>query len=388
MRAVYTDDQAEYREHVHRFTERVLRPLVEEKYDFSRPLNREEIAALREDVAGHQIATTAPLLDDGRLDLICTSIFIEQISRVNLCLASLATALFFPVWDPTDLLSDSQRARYASWFTGGEMVSIAMSEPDAGSNPSQIETVAGRVDGGWLLRGRKLWISHAQLAAGIMVAARKQDGEDREISLFMVDREEQDYEVRTIACLGMEATCPCEVIFDDCYVPAEAELTPGKGGLRSALGLVEQSRLKTVFMAVGVAQASLDQAVSYSKVRTQFGRPIGSFQLIQELLADMAMQIEAARLLGYRTASLIAAGRSARAEMSMAKVYATEMAIRVTSAGIQVLGAIGLTKEAQAERYLRDARMLTVPSGTTQVHQLVVGRELTGMSAFVSRAAS
>jgi alkylation response protein AidB-like acyl-CoA dehydrogenase len=387
MRAVYTEHQAQYHEYVHGFAEGVLRPLVEQKYDFSRPLNREEIAALRGDVARHDIATSAPLLDDGRLDLVCTGIFIEEISRVNLCLASLATALFFPVWDPTDLLSEGQRERYASWFTAGEMVSIAISEPDAGSNPSQIETVARRVDDGWLLSGRKLWISHAQLAAGIMVAARKQGGEGDEVSLFMVDREEQDYDVRTIACLGMEATCPCEVVFEDCYVPAEAELTPGKGGLRSALGLVEQSRLKTVFMAVGVAQASLDQAVSYAKDRTQFGRPIGSFQLIQELLADMAMQIEAARLLGYRTASLIAAGQSARAEMSMAKVYASEMAIRVASAGIQVLGAIGLTKEAQAERYLRDARMLTVPSGTTQVHQLVVGRELTGVSAFVSRTA-
>jgi alkylation response protein AidB-like acyl-CoA dehydrogenase len=387
MRAVYTEHQAQYHEYVHGFAEGVLRPLVEQKYDFSRPLNREEIAALRGDVALHDIATSAPLLDDGRLDLVCTGIFIEEISRVNLCLASLATALFFPVWDPTDLLNEGQRQRYASWFTAGEMVSIAISEPDAGSNPSQIETVARRVDDGWLLSGRKLWISHAQLAAGIMVAARKQGGEDDEVSLFMVDREEQEYEVRTIACLGMEATCPCEVVFEDCYVPAEAELTPGKGGLRSALGLVEQSRLKTVFMAVGVAQAALDQAVSYAKDRTQFGRPIGSFQLIQELLADMAMQIEAARLLGYRTASLIAAGQSARAEMSMAKVYASEMAIRVASAGIQVLGAIGLTKEAQAERYLRDARMLTVPSGTTQVHQLVVGRELTGVSAFVSRTA-
>lgn len=387
MRAVYTEDQADYRDHVHRFAERVLRPLVEEKYDFSHPLGRGEIAGLRADVAGHEIATSAPLLPDGRLDLICTGIFIEEISRVHLCLASLATALFFPVWDPTDLLNEGQRERYSSWFSAGEMVSIAMSEPDAGSNPNQIDTTATRVEDGWLISGRKLWISHAQIAAGIMVAARKKDGDDGEVSLFMVDRQEQEYEVRTIACLGMEATCPCEVVFDDCWVPVQAELTPGKGGLRSALGLVEQSRLKTVFMAVGVAQAALDLAVSYARERTQFGRPIGSFQLIQELLADMAMQIEAARLLGYRAASLSASGQTAPLEMSMAKAYATEMAIRVASVGIQVLGAMGLTKATHAERYLRDARMLTVPSGTTQVHQLIVGRELTGISAFVARGA-
>jgi acyl-CoA dehydrogenase len=382
MDLVYSDEQAAYREQVRRFVERELRPLVETKYDFSRLLTKEEIASLRADVAKHEIATTSPLLEDGRLDLICVSIFIEEISRVHTGLASLATALFFPVWDATDLLSDAQRERYAGWFASGEIVSLGMSEPNAGSNPRQIETTARRVEDGWVINGRKLWTTHAQFSAGIMVAARKADGDDRAVSLFMVDREEQDYEVRVIPSLGMDATSICEVTFDDCWVPAEAELTPGKGGLRSALGLVEQSRLKVVFMAVGLAQASLDLAVEYAKNRTQFGKTIASFQLVQEMLSEMATQIEAARLLGYRVASLFMAGEAARAEMSMAKAYATEMAIRVTSMGIQVHGAMGLTKECPAERYLRDARMLTIPSGTTQVHQLVVGRELTGISAF------
>ena len=378
MELVYTEEQAAYRDHVRRFVERSLRPLVEEKYDFSRPLSAEEIASLRADVVHHEIATSPPMDADGTLDRICMGIFIEEISRVNICLASLATALFFMVWDPTDLLSDEQRRRYQRWFAAGEIVSIAISEPDAGCNPRQIETVARRVSNGWILDGRKLWVSHAQIAAGIMVAARKVDGE---ISLFMVDRDEQEYDVRAVPSLGMNGTSLCEVTFAACRLPANAEVTAGNGGLRSALGLVEQS-LKVVFMAVGVAQASLELATQYAKDRQQFGRAIGSFQLVQQLLAEMATQIDGARLLGYRVASLLAAGRTARAEMSMAKAYATEMAVRVTSMGIQVHGGIGLTKECPAERYLRDARMLTVPSGTTQMHQLVIGRELTGIPAF------
>jgi alkylation response protein AidB-like acyl-CoA dehydrogenase len=258
-----------------------------------------------------------------------------------------------------------------------------MSEPNAGSNPSQIETTARRADdGGWILNGSKLWTSHAQVAAGVMVAARKIDGDDNLVSLFMVDRDEQEYDVQIVPCLGMDAIETCQVTFQDCWVPAEAELTPGKGGLASALSLVEQARLKIVFMGVGVAQAALDLAVQYAKDRTQFGRPIGSFQLVQAMLADMAIEIEAARLLGYRAASLYAAKQPARMAMSMAKAYATEMSVRVTSKAIQVHGGIGLTKECAAERYFRDARMLTIPDGTTQIHQLVIGRELTGLSAF------
>ena len=146
---------------------------------------------------------------------------------------------------------------------------------------------------------------------------------------------------------------------------------------------MSRAGLKIVFEAVGIAQAALDLAVGYAKVRTQAGRPIASFQLVQGLLADMATEVELARLMGYRAASLMMAGAPARAEISMAKSYATEMSVRVASRGIEVHGAIGLTRECAAERYLRDARMLTIPDGTTQIHKLVIGRELTGLNAFV-----
>jgi acyl-CoA dehydrogenase len=380
---VYSAEEAAYRKAVRGFVSGVLRPLTKHTYDLRRPLSRDDIAGLRAEISRHEIAVTAPLREDGSLDLICFGIFIEEVSRLDGAFASLANALFFPVWDMAALLDDAQREQYGHLFAPGEIVSMGLSEPGAGSNPSQIQTTARRVEGGWVLSGRKLWTSHAAIAAGVLVAARKLDTPDEGISLFLLDARRDTYPVRTIGCIGGDAIATCEVLIDDVHVPALAELTPGQGGLRSALRLVEQGRLKIVFQAVGIAQAALDLAVAQAKLRTVSGRAIAGFQLVQGLLADMATEVELARLMCYRAASLMMAGAPARAEISMAKSYATEMSVRVASWGIEVHGAIGLTRECAAQRYLRDARMLTIPDGTTQIHKLVIGRELTGVSAFL-----
>jgi acyl-CoA dehydrogenase len=384
MQLTYSETETAYRGAVRDFVERVLRPLLAERYDFRAALTRSQLSELRAHLAKYEIATTPPLRDDGTMDWVAFAIFIEEVSRLDGGLASLANALFFPVWDMSALLStDEQRRLYGHVFAPGEIVAMGLSEPNAGSNPAQIETAARQVDGGWVLSGRKLWTSHAAIAAGVLVAARKVGTPGQPVSLFLLDAAKDKYDVRTIDCIGGDAISTCEVVIDDVRVPAAAEITPGRGGLRSALRLVEQGRLKIVFQAVGIAQAALDLAVEYTKVRTQFGRPIASFQLIQQMLADMATEVELARLIGYRAACLMMVGDPARTQISMAKSYATEAAVRVASLGVQVHGAIGLTKECAAERYLRDARMLTIPDGTTQIHKLVIGRELTGISAFV-----
>lgn len=380
MDLVYTYEQNLYREGVQRFVERVLKPLVEDKYDFSRLLTAEEIASLRADVSGHEIATEAPVGEDGKLDLICLGIFIEEISKVNACLASLATSIFFPVWDLGSLLKGSQVENYGHMFAPGELVAMGMSETDAGSHLAGLKTTARRDGDGWVLNGNKVWISNAQIASGIIVAARNLESEL--ISLFLVDASRNEYEVRPIPKLGWHATSICEVRFDNCRLAGDAELTPGKGGLKTAFSYIEEARLKMVFMAVGIAQAALDLAVEYAKVRTQFGKPIGSFQLVQNLLADMAIETEASRMLAYRVASQFMAGERCRKTVSIAKAYTTEAAVRVASWGIQVHGAMGLTGECAAERYFRDARMLTIPDGTTEIHKLTIGRELTGLNAF------
>src|SRR5260370_5435802 len=176
-----------------------------------------------------------------------------------------------------------------------------------------VSTTATKTADGWRLSGTKLRISHAQIADGVMVAARIVDGDRKDGRLFLLDLPNHHRHVKPIPTMGMDATEVCKARFDNCLLAPEAEATRHvEGGLRSALHLVEQARLRVVFMAIGIAQASLELAVSFAKERTQFGRPIASFQLIQGLLAQMATGMEAARLLGYQAASQMMDGRSAR----------------------------------------------------------------------------
>lgn len=385
MDLCYDEGQQAYRDAVRRFADEVLTPIAREKYDFRRPLSRADMREIAAGLKQYEIATTAPWDQDGPPDLIYLGIFIEEVSRIDFGFASLANAFFFQVWDMAALLeTEEQRRRYGYMFEHGEMTAMAISEPDAASNPSDMKTRARKVDGGWAISGTKLWTSHATVSSGILVAARKETGsaDDGRVSMFMVEPSAAGCGISPIETIGMNATTVSEVSFNDVFVTDVADLTPGADGLRPALRLVEQARIKIIFMAVGGAQAALDLAVRYAKERTQFGRPIASFQLVQEMIAEISTLAEASRLLGYRAASLMMRGAPARAEVSRAKAYSTEAAVRAASLCIQVHGAVGLTKEALAEKIFRDARMLTIPDGTTEIHKLVVGRQLTGVSAF------
>jgi acyl-CoA dehydrogenase len=397
MDLCYDDEQEAYRTAVREFADEVLTPIARERYDFTSTLTRKEVQAIAAEIERYEIATTVPVTADGGIDLIYLGIFIEEISRVDIAYPMLANALFFQVWDMVSLLeTEEQKQRYRHMFARGEMVAISISEPEAASNPAEMRTRAiPTADGGWSLDGHKMWASHAALAAGIVVAARKQADPDArpaddsagsadagEIALFMVEPDTTGLVIEPTETLGANATTVCELHLSDVRVPACAELTHGRNGLRSALALVEQARLKVVFMAVGLARAALEKSIAYSKERTQGGRPIASYQLVQEMLAEMSTLVETSRLLGYRAASLTMRGVRAQAEGSRAKGYATEAAVRATSLAIQVHGAMGLTREVGVEKLFRDARMLTIPDGTTEIHKLVVGRALTGISAF------
>jgi alkylation response protein AidB-like acyl-CoA dehydrogenase len=384
MDLCYDDEQEAYRTAVHQFCDEVLAP-IRDRHGFRTPLVRKEVQAIAAELAPYEIATTVPVTAAGGIDLIYLGIFIEEIARIDIAYPMLANALFFQVWDMVSLLhTGEQKRRYGHMFERGEMVAISISEPEAASNPADMRTRATLTeDGGWALDGHKMWASHAALAAGIVVAARKESGTvGDEIALFMVEPGTPGLLVEATETLGANATTVCELHMHDVRLPACAELTRGHNGLRSALALVEQARLKVVFMAVGLARAALEKSVVYSRERLQGGRPIASYQLVQEMLAEMSTLVETSRLLGYRAASLMMGGERALAEGSRAKGYATEAAVRATSLAIQVHGAMGLTREVGVEKFFRDARMFTIPDGTTEIHKLVVGRDLTGISAF------
>jgi acyl-CoA dehydrogenase len=277
-----------------------------------------------------------------------------------------------------------QRARYLPGFAAGTRLGCgAVTEPGTGSNVRQMRTRAVRDGAGWRLSGEKMFISNATVADTITLLART--GEDS-FTYFILDREEHPFESRELDKLGLNGWSFGSISFDDLRVDDAFRLGEVGGGLREALSGFERARAWVAVIASGIARAALDDAVEYAQGRDQFGAPIASHQLIQGLLADMACETEAATLLTLKALHALDKGRRADLPTSMAKAYAAEAAVQVASKAIQVHGASGLTREYPVERHLRNARMLTIPDGTTQINQLIIGRELTGVPAFLGAA--
>lgn len=276
-------------------------------------------------------------------------------------------------------------AKYLPDLVAGKKISgSATSEPNVGSDPRSIETRATRDGDHYILNGVKLWTTNGSIADVVVVVASlgKDDKGRNLITRIVVDREESPFSSSEVPTIGLQRGHLGEISFEDCRVPAENVIgDPGDAhqsltatwlGNRPCLGLI----------GIGLAQRALDASVGYAKERVQFGAPIGKFQLIQEMLADMATEILAGRLLAYKALTLLDKGEWAATETSMAKYYGTELGVRATSKAIQIHGSSGLTKWLPVEEWYRDARMLPLPDGSTQIQQLIIGRELTGQRAF------
>jgi acyl-CoA dehydrogenase len=376
-----SDRHITYREQVREFMEGVVRPALA-RCDMTRALSRKEVDELPAEFKVHDIANTVPVLEDGKQDLIASGIFTEELARIDCSMTAIFGALFFANVPMDKLLNEEQRPLYGHLFRPGNVVGVGMSEPQAGSDPSAMQTTAVRQGDGWVINGQKMWLSNASISDALLVGCRLPE-EGNSTAIFLVTRDDYAYDPHPVECLGMTAMSTDEVSFAECWVPAIAQVGRTGEGLSKLLGLIESGRINLAFTAIGVAQAALDLASEYARNRQQFGRPIGSFQLVQELIVDMAVDIDAARLLALRAAAVLQTGEPARVEVSMAKLFCTEMAVRAASNGVQVHGGLGLTKDCAAERYYRDARMLTIPDGTTQIHKLMIGRQLLGLSALV-----
>lgn len=269
-------------------------------------------------------------------------------------------------------------------LTGDKIACIAITEPDVGSNAASISTEAVLDGDDYVINGTKMWISNGTIADYVIVVATTDSSKGRDgICQLLVEKEVSPFESREIKKLGVKAFPTAELVFKDCRVPkGNLLVAPGKGFKATKRDLAF-ARCNASIASVGIAQAALDAAVRYAKGRIQFGKPIGKFQLIQEMLADMAMELDAARFLAYRAFSLLDKGDLPMKEASMAKAYATEAGVRIASKSIQIHGSYGLAEEFPVERYFRDARVYTIPDGTTEIQKLVIGREMLGLSAFV-----
>ena len=253
---------------------------------------------------------------------------------------------------------------------------ICMTEPDAGSDLGAIATSARRVEGGYLLSGRKTWITAAPVADFFTVFARA--GEQQALTIFLVERGFEGLTIgRDIDKMGVWALPTSEVVFDDCRVPDTHRLSVEEGDAEAHLrDILAEIRIITAAMALGVARAALDAAVAYAADRQQFGRPINRFQAIQHKLAEMATDLEAARHLTYHAAGSDEPGRARATSAAMAKLFATEAAADICDKAARILASYGFAMEFPVQRYLRDIRFTLIGGGTSEILKMIIAREL------------
>jgi alkylation response protein AidB-like acyl-CoA dehydrogenase len=311
-------------------------------------------------------------------DFLSYVLVLEELSRadagVGVTVAVHTSACTLPI---LAFGTEEQRRRFVPPLARGEAIgAFALTEAEAGSDAGSIRTAAVPENGGWRITGTKQWISTAEHAGTILLFARTDPETEgaRGISAFVLDREHVEV-TRTEEKLGLNSSVTNDLRID-AYVPADRLLHEERKGFTVAMATLDGGRIGIAAQAVGIAQAAFDVARAYALERRAFGRRIGDFQAIQWKLADMATEIDAARLLTHRAAWLKQEGKPHTAEGAKAKLYASEMARRQTAEAIQILGGVGYTKEFPVERYYRDAKVTEIYEGTSEVQRIVIARAI------------
>jgi alkylation response protein AidB-like acyl-CoA dehydrogenase len=267
--------------------------------------------------------------------------------------------------------------------TGEALGCFCLTEPDHGSDPAALESTAVKEGDSYRINGSKIFITNGDIAGVALVMARTGGPGARGVSAFLVPCDTPGFNPKPIhGKLGLRSCDTAEIALDDVVVPATALLGQEGDGIKVALSALDDGRMSLAASCTGLGQAAVDSMTSYAKQREQFGRPIAGFQLVQELIADAAVEVEAARLLTWRVADLKMRGEKYTLAASMAKFYASEMCVRAANAAVQVHGGYGYVDEFVVGKLLRDSRVTTLYEGTSQVQKLLIGRALTGISAF------
>jgi butyryl-CoA dehydrogenase len=310
------------------------------------------------------------------LDLLSTTIAGEEIAKVSMSASLLIDIQTAVTAAPiTRFGSEEQKETYLSDLAAGRRIgAFCLTEPIAGSDAASIETKAAREGDHYVLDGTKTFISQGEVADLALVFARTGQAE---LTAFIVDKRASPFRVGSkIEVMGFRGTGTAELVFENCKVPKENVLGKEGDGFAIAMMTLNESRIGVAAGGVGLAQAAFDIAVEYAKQRKAFGRPIGKFQAIQWMLADMLTQIHSARLLTYHAAYLRDQQQDFMKEASMAKVFASELAVEATRRAIQILGGYGYTKDYPLERYYRDAKLLEIGEGTSEIQRLILAREI------------
>ncbi len=315
-------------------------------------------------------------------DYISYAIAVEELSRVCASTGVTLSAHLSLGANPIYLFgSEEQKQRFLAPLAAGEkMGAFGLTEPSAGSDAGSTRTTAVRDGGDWIVNGTKIFITNGGEAETYIVLARTDKDAEKHhgMSAFIVEKGTEGFSFgKKEKKLGIRSSPTMEIIFENCRIPDENMLGDEGLGFKVAMKTLDGGRIGIASQAVGIAQGALEQAVNYAKERKQFDKPLAAFQGVSFQLADMATQIEAARLLVYRAAYRASAGLSYSQESAMAKLMASETAMKVTTQAVQILGGYGYTREFPVERMMRDAKITEIYEGTSEIQRLVISTGLT-----------
>jgi alkylation response protein AidB-like acyl-CoA dehydrogenase len=275
--------------------------------------------------------------------------------------------------------SEAQKQKYLSKLTTGEYIGAwGLTEPSSGSDAGSARMTAAHRKDGWVLNGTKTFCTNGHYAdVLVVIAVTDRAAHTHGLSAFIVEKGSKGFRPgKKENKLGLRASDTAELIFEDCFVPADNLLGKEDDGFIDAMRVLDGGRISIAALSLGMAQGAYEAALKYSKQRKQFGKSISEFQGIQWKLADMATEIEAARLLTMRAASMKDAGMKTTLESSMAKLYASEVAVRCANEGVQIHGGYGFIKDYPAEKFYRDVKLCTIGEGTSEIQRLVIARQL------------
>ena len=373
----YTAEQQHLRKAVREFAEAEIAPHVME-WDEAQTFPLEVVRKLGQ--LGYMGAIFPEDLGGAGMGYIEYSIIIEELSRVDGSVGIIVAA-------HTSLCSnhiflagnETQKKKYISKLATGEFIGAwGLTEPSSGSDAGSARMTAKRRGSNWVLNGTKTFCTNGHYADAIVViAVTDRAAKTHGLSAFIVDKDTKGFRPgKKENKLGLRASDTAELIFEDCVIPAENLLGKEGDGFIDAMRVLDGGRISIAALSLGMAQGAYEAALNYSKERKQFGKAIGEFQAIQWKLADMATEIDAARLLTMRAASMKDAGMKTTLESSMAKLYASEVAVKCANEGVQIHGGYGFIKDYPAEKYYRDVKLCTIGEGTSEIQRLVIARQV------------
>ena len=380
MHFTLDDEQQAIRDAVRDFAQEQIAPHAEQ-WDEEHHFPREIMKPLGE--MGLTGLLAPEELGGSHLSRLTGALIYEQIAA-----ADMSTAVWLAVHNMvTGLIAtygdDEQRRRWVPGMASGDLLgAFCLSEVHAGSDAANVRASARREGDEYVLNGTKYWVTSAGVADVYLVFLRTADTGARGISAFAVEQDTPGFSIGKIERkMGMHASPTGELIFENCHIPAANRIGAEGQGLRIALSGLDGGRINIGAVATGVAQAALDVATRYAQERTAFGQPLAGFEGIQFMLADMAMKVEAGRLLVYKAGATMDATGTATREAAMAKCFATDAAMEVTTNAVQVLGGAGYVKDWPVERYMRDVKVAQIFEGSNQIQRLVIARALLGAAA-------